>query len=54
MQYQKLPGNQNIDTRCNHSGRSLISDARETGHNTNETNLYDTEVKVNQQYSDKA
>jgi len=27
MQYQKLPGNQNIDTRyrCNHSGRSLIS-----------------------------
>ena len=25
MQYQKLPGNQTIDTRCNHSGRSLIS-----------------------------
>ena len=26
-------------------------DARETGHNTN---LYDTEVKVDQQYGDKA
>jgi len=25
MQYQKLPGNQTIDTRCNQSGRSLIS-----------------------------
>ena len=29
-------------------------DARETGHSTTETNLYDTEVKVNQQYGDKA
>ena len=29
-------------------------DARETGQNTTETNLYDTEVKVNKQYGDKA
>ena len=45
MQYQKLPGNQDVVS---------FPDARETGHNTTETNLYDTEAKVNQQYSDKA
>jgi len=33
MQYQKLPGNQTIDTRCNHSGCSLISRCQ-TGHNS--------------------
>ena len=47
------PSDQNF-RRTKISVTVSFPDARETGHNTTETNLYDTEAKVNQQYGDKA
>ena len=53
MQYQKLPGIQTIDTiDLGFIHVSFPRRKRKTGHNTTETNLYDTEEKVNKQYGD--